>query len=138
MKSSHGNPASRLLLRYLSVWIPARPPLPPAPGPPVFPSLLSLAVDIGFAPPPTIQAYLLQARFRPPHRGHRHSPHHTHILSSIPTRVHNIGRFHSCAQPLAPVAATSTLSKAALYAAVLEDDEDDNTESDGENSERTD
>ncbi|KAJ7433533.1 hypothetical protein B0H11DRAFT_2228983 [Mycena galericulata] len=46
--------------------------------------------------------------------------------------------FHSCAQPLAPVAATSTLSKAALYAAVLEDDEDDNTESDGENSERTD
>ncbi|KAJ7491755.1 hypothetical protein B0H11DRAFT_2228556 [Mycena galericulata] len=46
--------------------------------------------------------------------------------------------FHSCAQPLAPVAATSTLSKAALYAAVLEDDEDDNTESDRENSERTD
>ncbi|KAJ7456416.1 hypothetical protein B0H11DRAFT_2065881 [Mycena galericulata] len=73
MKSSHGNPPSRLLLRcsmlWLSVWIPARPPLPPAPGPLVFPSSLTLAMDIGFAPPPTIQAYLLQARFRPPHRG---------------------------------------------------------------------
>ncbi|KAJ7502168.1 hypothetical protein B0H11DRAFT_1712891, partial [Mycena galericulata] len=67
-----------------------------------------------------------------------HSAHHAHILGNILTRVHNIGRFHSGAQPLAPVASTSTLSKAALDAAALEDDEDDNTESDGENGERSD
>ncbi|KAJ7856440.1 hypothetical protein B0H13DRAFT_1178125 [Mycena leptocephala] len=47
------------------------------------------------------------------------------ILGNILTRVHNIGRFHSGAQPIAPVASTSALSKAALDAAIREYDKDD-------------
>ncbi|KAJ7824478.1 hypothetical protein B0H13DRAFT_2375458 [Mycena leptocephala] len=48
------------------------------------------------------------------------------ILGNILTRVHNIGRFHSGAQPIAPVASTSALLKAALDAAIREYDEDEN------------
>ncbi|KAJ7479651.1 hypothetical protein FB451DRAFT_996218, partial [Mycena latifolia] len=54
------------------------------------------------------------------------------ILGNILTRVHNIGRFHSGAQPITPFPSTSTLSKVALDAAVREYDEDDETETDGE------
>ncbi|KAJ7840202.1 hypothetical protein B0H14DRAFT_2512693 [Mycena olivaceomarginata] len=48
------------------------------------------------------------------------------ILGNILTRTHNIGRFHSGAQPLAPQASTSALSK------------DEETETDGENGEQSD
>ncbi|KAF7366106.1 hypothetical protein MVEN_00487400 [Mycena venus] len=58
------------------------------------------------------------------------------ILGNILTRTHNIGRFHSGAQPLAPKASPSVLSKAALDAAVREYEEDDKTESDGENGDQ--
>ncbi|KAJ7094999.1 hypothetical protein C8R44DRAFT_890125 [Mycena epipterygia] len=54
------------------------------------------------------------------------------ILGNILTRVHNIGRFHSGAQPLAPTA-HSSLSTAALNAAIQEYDDDEETVSDGEN-----
>ncbi|KAJ6607120.1 hypothetical protein B0H10DRAFT_2073189 [Mycena sp. CBHHK59/15] len=60
------------------------------------------------------------------------------ILGNILTRTHNIGRFHSGAQPLAPQASTSALSKAALDAAIREYEEDEETESDGENGEQSD
>ncbi|KAJ7446958.1 hypothetical protein FB451DRAFT_1375736 [Mycena latifolia] len=70
------------------------------------------------------------------------------ILTNILTRMHNLGRqvlvafplllcahhllrFHSGAQPIAPIKKAS-LSKAVLDAAIREYDEDDNTETDGE------
>ncbi|KAJ6489148.1 hypothetical protein DFH09DRAFT_378989 [Mycena vulgaris] len=58
------------------------------------------------------------------------------ILDNILTRMHNIGRFHSGAQPIAPVK-TASLSKAVLDAALKEYDEDDNTETDGEDGEHS-
>ncbi|KAJ7088510.1 hypothetical protein B0H15DRAFT_1022499 [Mycena belliarum] len=60
------------------------------------------------------------------------------ILGNILTRVHNIGRFHSGASPLTSAPSASTLSKAALDAAIREYDEDEETESDGENGEKSD
>lgn len=49
-----------------------------------------------------------------------------------------VGSFHSGAQPIAPVAPTSALSKAALDAAIREYDEDENTVTEGENGEHSD
>jgi hypothetical protein len=46
--------------------------------------------------------------------------------------------FHSGAQPIAPLVSTSALSTAALDAAVREYDEDENTETDGENGDHSD
>ncbi|KAJ6536270.1 hypothetical protein B0H19DRAFT_997014 [Mycena capillaripes] len=60
------------------------------------------------------------------------------ILGNILTRAHNVGRFHSGAQPLAPAAAKSALSQAALDAAIREYDDDENTASDGENGDQSD
>ncbi|KAJ7186338.1 hypothetical protein GGX14DRAFT_581118 [Mycena pura] len=61
------------------------------------------------------------------------------ILENILTRVHNIGRFHSGAQPIASdIPAVPSLSLAAIEAAIKEFDEDSVTESDGENGERSD
>ncbi|KAJ7184816.1 hypothetical protein C8R46DRAFT_872661, partial [Mycena filopes] len=54
------------------------------------------------------------------------------ILGNILTRIHNIGRHHSGAQPIAPVASTSALSRAAIDAALREFAEDEETESEGE------
>ncbi|KAJ7100313.1 hypothetical protein C8R43DRAFT_851793, partial [Mycena crocata] len=54
------------------------------------------------------------------------------ILGNILTRVHNIGRFHSGAQPITSFAPSMALSRAALDAAVREYDENSVTESDGE------
>ncbi|KAJ7732843.1 hypothetical protein B0H16DRAFT_1328495, partial [Mycena metata] len=65
----------------------------------------------------------------------KHTSQRADILGSILTRVHNIGRFHSGAQPIAPVASTSSLSRATLDAAVREFEEDEETEDDGENGE---
>ncbi|KAK7020093.1 hypothetical protein R3P38DRAFT_3552461 [Favolaschia claudopus] len=45
------------------------------------------------------------------------------ILGDILKRTHDIGRFHSGAQPLAPQASTAVLSQAALDAAIREYDE---------------
>ncbi|KAJ7761201.1 hypothetical protein DFH07DRAFT_957292 [Mycena maculata] len=56
------------------------------------------------------------------------------LLDKILLRMHNIGRFHSGAQPIAAVT-TSALSKEVLDAALKEYEEDDETESDGENGE---
>ncbi|KAJ7445476.1 hypothetical protein FB451DRAFT_1189156 [Mycena latifolia] len=75
------------------------------------------------------------------------------ILTNILTRMHNLGRqvlvtfplllcahhflrFHSGAQPIAPIKKAS-LSKAVLDAAIREYDEDDNTETDGEDGEHS-
>ncbi|KAJ7040548.1 hypothetical protein C8F04DRAFT_1310968 [Mycena alexandri] len=60
------------------------------------------------------------------------------IMGNILTRIHNIGRHHSGAQPIGPVVSTSALSRAAIDAALLEFQEDEETESDGENGERSD
>ncbi|KAJ7671060.1 hypothetical protein B0H17DRAFT_948416, partial [Mycena rosella] len=65
------------------------------------------------------------------------------ILDNILTRLHNIGRqvhfsfFHSGAQPISAVKKAG-ISSAVLEAAILEYDEDENTESDGEDGERSD
>ncbi|KAJ6555893.1 hypothetical protein B0H19DRAFT_1151495 [Mycena capillaripes] len=59
------------------------------------------------------------------------------ILGNILTRAHNVGRFHSGAQPLTPAASKSALSKAALDAAIQEYDDDENTASDGENGDQS-
>ncbi|KAJ7677748.1 hypothetical protein DFH06DRAFT_559873 [Mycena polygramma] len=59
------------------------------------------------------------------------------ILGNILTRAHNIGRFHSGAQPMGPVTTPSALSQAALDAAIREYDEDEETASEGENGERS-
>ncbi|KAJ7182098.1 hypothetical protein C8R46DRAFT_1069184 [Mycena filopes] len=66
-----------------------------------------------------------------------HTSQRADILGNILTRLHNIGRFHSGAQPIAPVASMLSLSRAALDAAVREFEEDPETESDGENGERS-
>ncbi|KAJ6518448.1 hypothetical protein DFH09DRAFT_1428065 [Mycena vulgaris] len=58
------------------------------------------------------------------------------ILGNILTRMHNIGRFHSGAQPIGPIKTTS-LSKAVLDAAAQEYDENSNTETDGEDGEHS-
>ncbi|KAJ7711455.1 hypothetical protein B0H16DRAFT_1480359 [Mycena metata] len=60
------------------------------------------------------------------------------ILGNILTRIHNIGRHHSGAQPIGPVVPTSVLSRSAIDAALREFQEDEETESDGENGERSD
>ncbi|KAJ7661007.1 hypothetical protein B0H17DRAFT_954003, partial [Mycena rosella] len=65
------------------------------------------------------------------------------ILDNILTRLHNIGRqvhfsfFHSGAQPISAVKKAG-ISSAVLEAAILEYDEDENTESDGEDGECSD
>ncbi|KAJ7092927.1 hypothetical protein B0H15DRAFT_165265 [Mycena belliarum] len=59
---------------------------------------------------------------------------HYKILEIILTRLHNIGRSNSGAQPLA-VVKKSILSKTDLAAAIKEYQEDSNTETDGEDGE---
>ncbi|KAF8144660.1 hypothetical protein K438DRAFT_575568 [Mycena galopus ATCC 62051] len=53
------------------------------------------------------------------------------ILDNILVRLHNIGRFHSGSQPLI-VATTSSLSQADIKAAIREYEDDEETETDGE------
>ncbi|KAJ7076595.1 hypothetical protein B0H15DRAFT_934291 [Mycena belliarum] len=57
------------------------------------------------------------------------------ILDNILERLHNIGRFNSGAQPLA-VSNTSVLRKADLDAAIQEYQQNEETESEGENGEK--
>ncbi|KAJ6510912.1 hypothetical protein C8R45DRAFT_814744, partial [Mycena sanguinolenta] len=54
------------------------------------------------------------------------------ILGNIRIRLHNIGRFHSGAQPLVAMAPATSLSAAAIAAAIREYDEDSETETEGE------
>ncbi|KAJ7886424.1 hypothetical protein B0H14DRAFT_3730669 [Mycena olivaceomarginata] len=58
------------------------------------------------------------------------------LLDKILTRMHNIGRFHSGAQPIA-VVPTAVLSKEVLDAALKEWEEDEETETEGENGEHS-
>ncbi|KAJ7447657.1 hypothetical protein FB451DRAFT_1535804 [Mycena latifolia] len=59
------------------------------------------------------------------------------ILENILVRLHNIGRFHSGAQPLA-VVTKSVLNKTDLAAAIKEYQEDSETETEGEEGEHDD
>ncbi|KAJ7347810.1 hypothetical protein DFH08DRAFT_698799 [Mycena albidolilacea] len=54
------------------------------------------------------------------------------ILGNILTRLHNIGRFHSGAQPLVATAPATSLSTSAIDAAIREYDEDEETVTEGE------
>ncbi|KAJ7821860.1 hypothetical protein B0H14DRAFT_3875746 [Mycena olivaceomarginata] len=58
------------------------------------------------------------------------------LLEKILTRMHNIGRFHSGAQPIA-VVPTAVLSKEVLDAALKEWEEDEETETEGEDGEHS-
>ncbi|KAF7371540.1 hypothetical protein MVEN_00009000 [Mycena venus] len=58
------------------------------------------------------------------------------LLDKILTRMHNVGRFHSGAQPIT-TAPTSVLSKDVLDAALKDWEEDSETESEGEDGEHS-